>query len=113
MLRARVWFRCAAMHDPVSPVLVEPARIGWDAKQRDVDLTIERSFNGVELLRRMKGWVTVNVEQAINIITKYGRLKLLDDRILVIEFENKKDYTALQDELAREFDDQADLEVMN
>ena len=30
MVRARVWFRCAAMHDLVSPVLVRPALLGWE-----------------------------------------------------------------------------------
>jgi hypothetical protein len=101
------------MHDPVSPVLVAPARISWDAKQRNVDLTIERPFSGVELLRRMKGWVTVDVEQATNILNKYGRLKLLDERILVIECEKEGDLKSLQAELAKEFDDQVDLEIMD
>ena len=54
MERAMLWFKCAAMHDPVRPVLKQPAVIGWEAKQRQVDLVIERSFQGEELLSRMK-----------------------------------------------------------
>jgi hypothetical protein len=52
MIRAKLWLRCAAMHDPVTPTLVRPALVGWEAKRRSVDLTIERGFNGEELLRR-------------------------------------------------------------
>ena len=55
MIRAKLWFRCAAMHDPVTPVVVQPAVIGWEAKQRTVELKIERAFNGEELVHRMKG----------------------------------------------------------
>ena len=59
MVKAKLWFTCAAMHDPVTPVIARPALIGWDAKVREVELQIERGFSGEELVRRMKGWVTV------------------------------------------------------
>ena len=48
MERAMLWFKCAAMHDPVRPVIKQPAVIGWEAKQRQIDLVIERSFKGEE-----------------------------------------------------------------
>src|SRR4030065_2971487 len=38
MLRAKLWFRCAAMHDPVTPMIVQPAIIGWEANKRRGDL---------------------------------------------------------------------------
>ena len=41
MIRAKLWLRCAVVHDPVTPLVVQPAVIGWEAKQRQVDLTIE------------------------------------------------------------------------
>ena len=85
MIRARLWFRCAAMHDPVTPTLIQPAVIGWEAKQRRVDLQIERAFNGDELVRRMKGWVTVDPNEAVEVVNRFGRLKVLDDRELVID----------------------------
>ena len=44
MERAMLWFKCAAVHDPVRPVVKKPAVIGLEAKQRQVDLVIERSF---------------------------------------------------------------------
>ena len=110
MIRAKLWFRCAAMHDPVTPIIIQPAVISWDAKQRDVDLTIERAFNGDELVLRMKGWVTADVKKVIEIINDYGRLKVLDERDLVVEVETEKDYEELNTELFEYFKDQLDLE---
>jgi len=72
MIRSKLWFRCAAMHDPVTPIIVKPAVISWDAKERDVELTIERAFKGDELVMRMKGWVTVEVKKAVEVINRYG-----------------------------------------
>ena len=110
MIRAKLWFRCAAMHDPVTPTILKPAVIGWEAKQRTVDLSIERAFKGDELVMRMKGWVTVNVKKAIEIVKKRGRLKILDDRELVVEFESEEDFQALSGELAETLGDQLDME---
>ena len=110
MIRAKLWFRCAAMHDPVTPVVVTPAVIGWEAKKRNVDLTIERAFNGDELLLRMKGWVTVDVKKVIDIVKKHGFLKVLDERDLVVELETEKEFEALSRELGEAFGDQLDLE---
>ena len=113
MIRAKLWFRCAAMHDPVTPVVVQPAVIGWDAKKRRVDLQIERAFNGEELVRRMKGWVTVDPYKVIEVVNRLGRLKVLDDRDLVIEFEKKEDLQNLQKALAESFGDQVDAEPIS
>ena len=110
MLRAKLWFRCAAMHDPVTPVIVQPAVIGWKAKKRTVDLTIERAFKGDELVQRMKGWVTADVPEVIEVIKKHGYLKVLDDRELVVEMETEKDFENLSSDLLHHFRDQVDLE---
>lgn len=110
MIRFRVWFKCAALHDPVSPIVVQPAVIGWDAKERKVELQIERTFTGEELVKRMKGWVTVDPTRVINVIGQYGRLKVLDDRDLVVELEDKKGFEELQDKLREQFGNEVDLE---
>ena len=110
MIRARLWFRCAAMHDPVTPVLVKPAVIGWEAKERQVDLTIERALKGDELVLRMKEWVTADVKRVIDVIRKHGFLKVLDDRELVVEMETENDYENLSSDLLQNFQDQVDLE---
>ena len=110
MIRSRLWFRCAAMHDPVTPVIVKPAVIGWDAKERQVDLTIERPFKGDELVMRMKGWVTTDVKAVIETVKKHGFLKILDERILVVECESEDDFLRLKQDLQNTFNDQVDLE---
>jgi hypothetical protein len=112
MIRARLWFRCAAMHDPVTPVVVQPGVIGWEAKQRRVDLQIERAFNGEELVRRMKGWVTADPLQVIETVRQFGRLKVLDDRDLVIEFEKMDDFDRLQKALQEAFGKEMDIELI-
>ena len=110
MIRAKLWFRCAAMHDPVTPVIIKPAVIGWDAKQRQVDLTIERAFKGDELVLRMKGWVTTDVKKVLEVISRHAFLKILDDRDLVVETETEDDYRKLEQDLLAQFRDQVDLE---
>jgi hypothetical protein len=113
MIRARLWFRCAAVHDPVTPVIVSPAVIGWDANRRKIDLTIERAFKGDELVLRMNGWVTVDVKKVVEVVKRHGFLKVLDDRDLVVEVERKEDFQALEEALVDNFKDQVDLETIN
>ncbi|MBW2029734.1 MAG: hypothetical protein JRH06_09830 [Deltaproteobacteria bacterium] len=110
MIRSRLWFKCAAMHDPVSPILVKPAIIGWDAKERRVDLTIERAFKGEELVLRMKGWVTADVKKVIEVVKRHGYLKLLDERELVVEVETEEGLRDLEQELRENFEDEVNLE---
>jgi hypothetical protein len=110
MIRAKLWLRCAAMHDPVTPTLVQPAIVGWEAKMRRVDLTIERAFNGEELLRRMKGWVTTAPDEVIEVVRRFGRLKVLDDRELVVELEEESAFDNLQKVLAETFGGEVDIE---
>ena len=112
MIRAKLWLTCAAMHDPVSPVVAQPAVIGWDAKYRTVDLTIERVFSGEELLSRMKGWVTTDPQEVIATVKEHGRLKVLDDRELVVETETDDDFQRLEQELQRRFGTEVHLEVV-
>lgn len=113
MIRAKLWFRCAAMHDPVTPIIVKPALISWEAKKRQVDLTIERGFKGDELVMRMKGWVTTDVKKVVKIVKKYGFLKVLDDRDLVVEIETEDDFQVLSRDLLEHFNDQIDLEKIS
>ena len=112
MERALLWFKCAAMHDPVRPVLKRPAALGWEAKQRRVDLVIERPLRGEELLSRMKGWFTADVMQVTDIVNKHGRLKLLDDYDLVVETENMGGMEAIAKELAEAFEAETWIEPM-
>jgi len=100
------------MHDPVTPVVVQPALIGWEAKKRKVELQIERAFNGDELVRRMKGWVTADPLKVIDTVHRFGRLKVLDDRELVIEAEKMEDFENLQKALQETFEGEVDAELI-
>lgn len=110
MERAMLWFKCAAMHDPVRPVLKQPPALGWEAKNRRVDLVIERPLKGVELLHRMKGWFTADVHKTADIINEYGELRLLDDYHLVIEVKDIKILEDLSRHLKKEFGEEVWIE---
>jgi len=112
MIKAKLWFTCAAMHDPVTPIIVKPSVLGWKAKKRDVELTIERAFTGEELVLRMKGWVTTDVKHVIEVIKPYGYLKVLDEKELVMEVESEEDYEKATSALKEKFGDQDFLEKM-
>ncbi len=112
MIRAKIWFRCAVVHDPVSPIIVQPALIGWEAKERQIDLTIERAFKGHELLRRMKGWITVDPAKVIEVVNEFGRLKVLDDRELVVEIEDRESFDNLKRNLFSTFGNEVDVELI-
>jgi hypothetical protein len=101
------------MHDPVSPVVIQPAVIGWEAKKRSVGTQIERSFSGEELVRRMKGWITVDPREVIEVVNRYGRLKVLDDRELVVEAEEAGDLQQLQKAAEEAFGGEVDIEVLS
>ncbi len=110
MERALLWFRCAAVHDPVRPVLKKASVIGWEAKFRSIDLVIERPLKGEELLSRMKGWFTVDVKKVIEIVRQHGKLKLLDDYHLVVETDGEGEMTSLAEKLAESFGEEMGLE---
>ena len=98
------------MHDPVTPMVVQPGLIGWEAKNRRIDLTIERAFSGEELVKRMKGWVTIDPGEVVDIVKRYGKLRVLDDWELVIEFERPEKLDGLQQELSEVFHGEVDIE---
>lgn len=112
MIRAKIWFRCAIVHDPVCPIVVQPGLIGWEAKYRQIDLTIERAFKGEELVRRMKGWITVDPAKVIQIINTFGKLKVLDDGELVVVMEDGADFEGVEKSMKEAFGDQVDVELI-
>ena len=107
-----LWFKCAAMHDPVRPVIKKQAEIGWEAKNRQVDLTIEGPLKGEELLKKMNGWFTADVYMVIEIFKLYGKLKVLDDVDLVVETQGMEQMESLSKNLAKVFQEEAWIEVM-
>lgn len=101
------------MHDPVTPMVLQPAIIGWEAKKRRVGTQIERSFNGEELVHRMKGWITVDPRKVIDVVNRYGRLKVLDEKELVVELEKAEDIQKLQQALQEVFEGEVDVEALS
>jgi Trm5-related predicted tRNA methylase len=100
------------MHDPVTPMVAQAARVGWEAKKRRVDLTIERSFSGEELIKRMKGWVTTDPYKVIEVVKPYAKMKVLDDRELVLELEREDDLEKLNLALRESFGGEVDAEMI-
>ena len=60
----------------------------------------------------MKGWITVEPNKVIETVNKYGRLKVLDDRELVVEVEKAEDIQSLQKALQEAFEDEVDVEAI-
>jgi len=113
MERAMLWFKCAAMQDPVRPVIKRQAVVGWEAKNRKVDLTIEGPLKGDELLKRMNGWFTADVYEAVEIFRQYGKLKVLDDVDLVVETNGMDEMEQLKKHLTDVFQGEVWVEPMS
>jgi hypothetical protein len=60
----------------------------------------------------MKGWITVDPNKVIEVVNRYGRLKVLDDRELVVEGEKTEDFQNLQKALNEAFGQEVDVELI-
>jgi hypothetical protein len=106
MIQLRLFGRCRIYHDPVSPVLLAPAQIGWNAWFRTIDLVTPRRLKGKELLMRARGWWTVEPSLVAEAVESHGRLIVGDQGELLVEFENEAEAEALWADLLRRFGDQ-------
>lgn len=109
MIRLRLFGRCRIYHDPVTPVLKAPAQIGWDAWFRTIDLVTPQAFKGEELLRRTRGWWTVEPSDVAEVVKKHGRLVVGDGGELMVEFETENAAEGLSKALKEKFGDQIQL----
>lgn len=109
MIKVRLFGRCRIYHDPVSPVLLAPAQIGWDAWYRSIDLVTPQSLKGEELLRRTRGWWTVEPEAVAALVKKHGKLVVGDGGELMVECENEPSLADLRQALSDLFGDQVQL----
>lgn len=109
MIRLRLFGRCRIYHDPVSPVLRAPAQIGWDAWFRSIDLVTPQPLKGEELLRRTRGWWTVDPTDVADVVKKHGRLVVGDGGELMVEFQSEPEADALAAALKEKFGDQVQL----
>jgi hypothetical protein len=109
MIYVRLFGRCRIYHDPVSPVLRAPARIGWDAWYRSIDLVTPQPLKGEELLRRTRGWWTVEPEAVAALVNKHGKLVVGEGGELMVAFENEQSLADLKQALVAHFGDQVQL----
>ena len=109
MIRLRLFGRCRIYHDPVSPVLRAPAQIGWNAWFRTIDLVTPQPLKGEELLRRTRGWWTVEPTDVAAVVKKFGRLIVGNGGELMVEFEDENAAGGLSEALKERFGDQVQL----
>lgn len=109
MIRLRLFGRCRIYHDPVSPVMRAPAQIGWDAWFRSIDLVTPQKLKGEELLKRTRGWWTVEPTEIALVVKQYGRLVVGDGGELMVEFDSEDKAEALGIALKETFADQVQL----
>ncbi len=109
MIRLRLFGRCRIYHDPVSPVAKAPAQVGWTAWYRTIDLVTPQQLKGEELLRRTRGWWTVDPADVALVVKEYGRLVVGDGGELMVEFEDGEKAEALSGALKERFQDQVQL----
>jgi hypothetical protein len=105
VIRLRLFGRCRIYHDPVSPVLRSPAKIGWTAWFRIIDLVTPRRLKGGELLMRTRGWWTVEPSDVKEVVEKHGHLAVGEEGELMVEFPDQKAVEALTSALSKRFGD--------
>jgi len=110
-MKAKLWFKCAALNDPVCPKIISPCVIGWDAKFREVELVIEKMLSPDELVKSMKGWITVDPVKVLKIINKFGKFIFDKNGELFVELENITIFKDLKEELNKIFKDEIIIEI--
>jgi hypothetical protein len=106
VIRLRLFGRCRIYHDPVAPVMRAPAQVGWEGWFRSIDLVTPQNLKGEELLRRTRGWWTVEPNQVAEVVKNYGRLVVGDRGELMVEFEDQSDADGLSAALLDRFGNQ-------
>jgi len=109
LIRLRLFGRCRIYHDPVSPVLRAPAQIGWSSWFRTIDLITPQPLKGEELLKRTRGWWTVEPAEVAEVVKKRGRLVVGEGGELMVEFPDQQAVEALSRDLQDRFGDQVQL----
>jgi hypothetical protein len=109
VIRVRLFGRCRIYHDPVSPVLRGPAQIGWNAWFRSIDLVTPQPLKGEELLKRTRGWWTVEPNDVAEVVKRFGGLVVGDGGELMVECADEETVQGLSKALAERFGDQVQL----
>jgi hypothetical protein len=86
-----------------------PAQIGWDAWFRSIDLVTPQKLKGEELLKRTRGWWTVEPTEIAQVVKQHGRLVVGDGGELLVECESKDAMEGLSAALKEKFGEQVQL----
>ena len=91
MIRAKVWFRCAAVCTIRSCRFSFKPRWNRIARgERRASISSSNAISkGSGLLLRMQGWITIDPKQAVKVFERHGRLKCFDNGELVVEVEDQ------------------------
>jgi hypothetical protein len=109
VIHARLFGRCRIYHDPVSPVLKAPAQIGWNSWFRSIDLVTPQPLKGEELLKRTRGWWTVEPNDVADVVKQFGRLVVGEGGELMVELGDEHAAEGLSKALAERFGDQVQI----
>ena len=60
----------------------------------------------------MKGWITVDPAKVIEVVNEFGRLRVLDDRELIVEMEDRASFDNLKKNLLSTFGNEVDVELI-
>jgi hypothetical protein len=90
-------------------VLRAPAQIGWEAWFRSIELVTPQPLKGEELLRRTRGWWTVEPNDVADVVKRHGRLVVGDQGELMVECADRDAVQALSQALLERFGDQVQL----
>jgi hypothetical protein len=66
-------------------------------------------LKGEELLKRTRGWWTVEPTEVAEVVTQYGRLVIGDGGELMVELKDEDGLKGLSEALAERFGDQVQL----
>jgi hypothetical protein len=108
-MRFRLFGRCRIYHDPVTPVMKAPAQVGWEAWFRNIDLVTPQKLKGEELLKRTRGWWTVEPDDVASVVKDYGRLVVGDRGELMVEVADEETAKSLSRALSERFGDQVQI----
>jgi hypothetical protein len=89
--------------------LKAPAQVGWNAWFRSIDLVTPQPLRGEELLKRTRGWWTVEPSEVADVVKQFGRLVVGDGGELMVELPDEKAVDALSKALAERFGDQVQV----
>jgi hypothetical protein len=83
--------------------------VGWEAWFRTIDLVTSQPLKGEELLRRTRGWWTVEPKDVAEVVARHGRLVVGDQGELMVECADETTMEELSKALLEKFGDQVQL----